>query len=311
MIAKLRRIAIYDTANDKVVTLTTIQEGVEGSGGFFYEEEEDTLTVDDDQSLLLSFLCKLEARVLGNSSVRADLEAMVGEECIISGVGIDGFVQFGRTLPPTSNANTFADTVKIVAVDQVDKSTVFRIVAQRRSVKGYSSGIARGGVGAFNSLLNMYEVTSGTGGLLYGFYGATIGATYTITNTTSGYAFQNISAPRCGGHLLRTIPVPIRGHSRNPFLQKRSERSRRVRKNHHVHRNDNGGVSSGDVGQPRCGCGYTGIGNHHSDIDNDVHRSVIGLGNRWGNWIFHSIHQSQLRYGIPSVLKGGGFPPIT
>jgi hypothetical protein len=193
MIAKLRRIAIYDTANDKVVTLTTIQEGVEGSGGFFYEEEEDTLAIDDDQSLLLSFLCKLEARVLGNSSVRADLEAMVGEECIISGVGIDGFVQFGRVLPPNPVAtNTFADTVKIVAIDQVDKSTVFRIVAQRRSVKGYSSGVARGSVGAFNSLLNVYEVISGTGGVLYGFAGG-IG-TDAITNTTSGYAFQTATA---------------------------------------------------------------------------------------------------------------------
>lgn len=190
MIAKLRRIAIYDTANDKVVTLTTIQEGVEGSGGFFYEEEEDTLTVDDDQSLLLSFLCKLEARVLGNSSVRADLEAMVGEECIISGVGIDGFVQFGRVVPSNTNTNTFSDTVKIVAVDQVDKSTVFRIVAQRRSVKGYSSGVARGSVGAFNSLLNVYEVISGTtggGGVPYGF--ALGDGSSTGTNSTSGYAF--------------------------------------------------------------------------------------------------------------------------
>jgi hypothetical protein len=190
MIAKLRRIAIYDTTNDKVVVLTTIQEGVEGSGGFFYEEEEDTLAIDDDQSLLLSFLCKLEARVLGNSSVRADLEAMVGEECIISGVGIDGFVQFGRVVPTTGNTNTFADTVKIVAIDQVDKSTVFRIVAQRRSVKGYSSGIARGSVGAFNSLLNVYEVISGTtgaGGVPYGF--ALEDGTSTGTNTTSGYAF--------------------------------------------------------------------------------------------------------------------------
>jgi hypothetical protein len=202
MIAKLRRIAIYDTANDKVVTLTTIQEGVEGSGGFFYEEEEDTLTVDDDQSLLLSFLCKLEARVLGNSSVRADLEAMVGEECIISGVGIDGFVQFGRVLAPTSNANIFADTVKLVAVDQIDKSTVFRIVAQRRSVKGYSSGVARGAVGAFNSLLNVYQVTSGTGGLLYGFYGATPGTSYTLTNTASGYAFQNVISPGVAGDIF-------------------------------------------------------------------------------------------------------------
>lgn len=190
MIAKLRRIAIYDTANDKVVTLTTIQEGVEGSGGFFYEEEEDTLAIDDDQSLLLSFLCKLEARVLGNSSVRADLEAMVGEECIISGVGIDGFVQFGRVVPASNNTNTFSDTVKLVAVDQVDKSTVFRIVAQRRSVKGYSSGVARGSVGAFNSLLNVYQVTSGTtgsSGTPFGF--ALEAGNSTGTNSASGYAF--------------------------------------------------------------------------------------------------------------------------
>jgi hypothetical protein len=192
MIAKLRRIAIYDTANDKIVVLTTIQDGVEGAGGFFYEEEEDTLAVDDDQAYLLSFLCKLETRVLGQSSVRADLEAMVGEECIISGVGIDGFVQFGRVIPTNTTTNTFADTVKIVAVDQVDKSTVFRIVAQRRSVKGYSSGIARGGVGAFNSLLNMYEVTSGISNALYGF-ALTSGVTASITNTTSGYAFQSVT----------------------------------------------------------------------------------------------------------------------
>lgn len=194
MIAKLRRIAIYDIGNDKVVTLTTIQDGVEGAGGFFYEEEEDTLTIDDDQTYLLSFLCRLEARVLGQSSVRADLMAMVGEECIISGVGIDGFVQFGRCLPPTSNANTFADTVKIVAVDQVDKSTVFRIVAQRRSTKAYVSGVLAGGVGAFNSMLNVYDVTSGITGLMYGFYGATTLATYSLTNTASGYAFQNVIA---------------------------------------------------------------------------------------------------------------------
>lgn len=194
MIAKLRRIAIYDIGNDKVVTLTTIQDGVEGAGGFFYEEEEDTLTIDDDQTYLLSFLCRLEARVLGQSSVRADLMAMVGEECIISGVGIDGFVQFGRCLPPTSNANTFADTVKIVAVDQVDKSTVFRIVAQRRSTKAYVSGVLAGGVGAFNSMLNVYDVTSGITGLMYGFYGASAGTSYTLTNTASGYAFQTVAA---------------------------------------------------------------------------------------------------------------------
>jgi hypothetical protein len=194
MIAKLRRIAIYDTTNDKVVVLTTIQEGVEGSGGFFYEEEEDTLAIDDDQSLLLSFLCKLEARVLGNSSVRADLEAMVGEECIISGVGIDGFVQFGRVVASDTNTNVFSDTVKIVAVDQVDKSTVFRIVAQRRSVKGYSSGIARGSVGAFNSLLNVYEVTSGITGSPGNPYGFSVSTSSSQgTNTTSGYAFFTAS----------------------------------------------------------------------------------------------------------------------
>jgi hypothetical protein len=199
MIAKLRRIAIYDTANDKIVQLTTIQDGVEGAGGFFYEEEEDTLAVDDDQAYLLSFLCKLETRVLGQSSVRADLEAMVGEECIISGVGIDGFVQFGRTVPSNTNTNTFADTVKIVAIDQVDKSTVFRIVAQRRSVKGYSSGIARGGVGAFNSLLNMYEVISGitgSSGTPYGF--ALEDGNSTGTNSTSGYAFFTNSLSASG-----------------------------------------------------------------------------------------------------------------
>jgi hypothetical protein len=199
MIAKLRRIAIYDTANDKVVTLTTIQDGVEGAGGFFYEEEEDTLKVDDDQEYLLSFLCRLEARVLGQSSVRADLMAMVGEECIISGVGIDGFVQFGRVVPTTTTTNTFADTVKIVAIDQVDKSTVFRIVAQRRSTKAYVNGVLAGGVGAFNSLLNVYDVTSGTGGVLYGFAGGV--GTDTITNTTSGYAFQTL-ANTVSGNLL-------------------------------------------------------------------------------------------------------------
>lgn len=188
MIAKLRRLAIYDITNDKVVTLTTIQEGAEGAGGFFYEEEEDTLTVDDDQSYLLSFLCRLEARVLGASAVRADLMAMVGSECIVSGVGIDGFVQFGRVVATSGNTNTFADTVKIVAVDQVDTSTVFRIVVQRRSVKGYASGTARGGVGAFNSLFNMYEVISGTSGTPYGFATTGVGSD-ALTNTTSGYAF--------------------------------------------------------------------------------------------------------------------------
>jgi len=155
--------------------------------------------VDDDQAYLLSFLCKLETRVLGQSSVRADLEAMVGEECIISGVGIDGFVQFGRTVPSNTNTNTFADTVKIVAIDQVDKSTVFRIVAQRRSVKGYSSGIARGGVGAFNSLLNMYEVISGitgSSGTPYGF--ALEDGNSTGTNSTSGYAFFTNSLSASG-----------------------------------------------------------------------------------------------------------------
>lgn len=200
MIAKLRRIAIYDTGNDKVVTLTTIQDGVEGAGGFFYEEEEDTLTIDDDQSYLLSFLCRLEARVLGQSSVRADLMAMVGQECIISGVGIDGFVQFGRVVPTETTTNTFADTVKIVAIDQVDKSTVFRIVAQRRSTKAYVNGVLAGGVGAFNSLLNVYEVTSGTAGVLYGF--ANTVATPTITNTTSGYAFQTVAYTASGNYLF-------------------------------------------------------------------------------------------------------------
>jgi len=187
MIAKLRRIAIYDTGNDKVVTLTTIQDGVDGAGGFFYEEEEDTLTIDDDQSYLLCFLCKLEARVLGNSTLRADLMAMVGQQCIISGVGIDGFIQFGRVNPSNTNTNVFSDTVRIVAVDQVDNSTVFRISAQRRTVKGYSGGIARGSVGAFNSLLNVFEVTSGITGTPYGFAlgdGSSAG-----TNTVSGHAF--------------------------------------------------------------------------------------------------------------------------
>lgn len=190
MIAKLRRIAIYDTGNDRIVQLTTIQEGVEGAGGFFYEEEEDTLKVDDDQEYLLSFLCRLEARVLGQASLRADLMAMVGQECIISGVGIDGFVQFGRVVPTATTTNTFADTVKIVAIDQVDKSTVFRIVAQRRSTKAYVNGVLAGGVGAFNSLLNIYDVTSGVSNALYGFalYG---GVTASITNTTSGWARQS------------------------------------------------------------------------------------------------------------------------
>jgi hypothetical protein len=192
MIAKLRRIAIYDTSSNNLVVLTTIQEGVEGSGGFFYEEEEDTLTVDDDQAYLLSFLCRLETRVLGDSSARATLMAMVGNECIISGVGIDGFVQFGRVVPTDTNTNTFADTVKIVAVDQIDKSTVFRIVAQRRSTKAYINGIIAGGVGAFNSLLNVYNVMSGTGSELFGFKLFTT-ATGSITNTTSGWARQSVT----------------------------------------------------------------------------------------------------------------------
>ena len=210
MIAKLRRIAIYDIGNDKVVTLTTIQDGVEGAGGFFYEEEEDTLTIDDDQTYLLSFLCRLEARVLGQSSVRADLMAMVGEECIISGVGIDGFVQFGRVEPTNTTTNTFADTVKIVAVDQVDKSTVFRIVAQRRSTKAYVSGVLAGGVGAFNSMLNVYDVTSGVSNALYGF-ALTGGVTASITNTTSGYARQSVTVTIGDGIQSSRFLFPFEG----------------------------------------------------------------------------------------------------
>jgi hypothetical protein len=212
MIAKLLQLAIHDVAANETLVLSSIQDGVDGAGGFFYTEEEDLLTIEDDQSYLLSMLCRVDIRVLGEASKRATLLGMVNKECIVSGVGIDGFFQFGRVTNYTISGATAVDTVKIVSVDQVDKSTVFRVVAQKRSTKAYVSGTMAGGVLASENLMAIHQLGTGTANMLYGMFrdvgtGVVSGDTLTMTYPPSITASALIAT--AGYYLYPFTSTPV------------------------------------------------------------------------------------------------------
>jgi hypothetical protein len=214
MIAKLQQLAIYDVsapAGTPPLVLSSIQDGVDGAGGFFYTEEEDLLTIEDDQNYLLSMLCRVDIRVLGEGSKRATLMAMVGKECVISGVGIDGFFQFGRVTSFSGGVATAVDTVKIVAADQVDKSTVFRIVAQKRSTKAYVNGVMAGGVLASENMMAIYELEAGTSSLLNGMFitGGTSLRTGAVMEVTYASLLANAFIGTSGFYLYPFLNAPV------------------------------------------------------------------------------------------------------
>lgn len=195
MISKLLQLAIYNVPDNELLVLSTIQDGVDGAGGFFYSEEEDTLDIEDDQKYLLSFLCSMDVRVLGSSANRSTLMNMIGKECVISGVGLDGFFQFGRVTDFTTGVvNVAEDTVKIVAADQIDKSTVFRIVAQKRSTKAYVGGKMAGGVTASENMMAVHQLGAGTASMLYGLFNTNGSGSVTTDTLTMTYASPTGSA---------------------------------------------------------------------------------------------------------------------
>ena len=194
MLAKLLQLAIYDVQANTHVVLSTIQDGVDGAGGFFYTEEEDTLSIEDDQDYLLSFLCRMDVRLLGNSAKRATLMSMVGKDCVISGLGLDGFFQFGRVTAFTGGSVTAVDTVKLVAVEQVDKSSVFKVIAQKRTTKGYVGGVIAGGVTASENMMAVHHLGAGTASVLYGMFNTGGSASVTTDTLTVSYASLTASA---------------------------------------------------------------------------------------------------------------------
>lgn len=194
MISKLLQLAIYNVTDNTSLVLSTIQDGVDGAGGFFYSEEEDTLDIEDDQKYLLSFLCSMDVRVLGGSANRLTLMNMIGKECVISGVGLDGFFQFGRVTAFSGGVATAVDTVKIVAADQIDKSTVFRIVAQKRSTKAYVNGVVAGGVTASENMMAVHQLGAGTASMLYGLFNTNGSGSVTTDTLTMTYASPTASA---------------------------------------------------------------------------------------------------------------------
>lgn len=194
MLAKLLQLAIYDVQANTHVVLSTIQDGVEGAGGFFYTEEEDTLSIEDDQDYLVSFLCRMDVRLLGNSAKRATLMSMVGKDCVISGLGLDGFFQFGRVTAFTGGVATAVDPVKLVAVEQVDKTSVFRVIAQKRSTKGYVNGVMAGSVTASENMMAVHQLGAGTASMLYGMYNTNGTGSVTGDTLTMSYAGATASA---------------------------------------------------------------------------------------------------------------------
>lgn len=212
MISKLLQLAIYNVTDNEHLVLSTVQDGVDGAGGFFYSEEEDTLDIEDDQKYLLSFLCSMDVRVLGSSANRSTLMNMIGKECVISGVGLDGFFQFGRVTGFSGGVATAVDTVKIVAADQVDKSTVFKIVAQKRTTKAYVGGVIAGGVTASENMMAVHELGQGTSSALYGVFsstgtGARVTDTLTITYPPSITASATIGTS--GFYLYPFVNYPV------------------------------------------------------------------------------------------------------
>jgi hypothetical protein len=229
MLAKLLQLAIYDVQANTHVVLSTIQDGVDGAGGFFYTEEEDLLSIEDDQDYLVSFLCRMDVRLLGNSAKRATLMSMVGKDCVISGLGMDGFFQFGHVTNFTGGVATATGTVKLVAVEQVDKTTVFRVIAQKRTTKAYVSGFMAGAVTASENMMAMYQLGSGTSTMLHGLFntggvGSVTGEILTMTYAsplatafvaTTGYYlypfqaspvyFSLIKAPSAGSIVVNNL----------------------------------------------------------------------------------------------------------
>jgi hypothetical protein len=207
MISKLLQLAIYNVTDNQHVVLSAIQDGVDGAGGFFYSEEEDTLDIEDDQKLLLSFLCSMDVRVLGSSANRSLLMDMIGKECVISGVGIDGFFQFGRVIDYTTGVAIAEDTVKLVAADQVDNSTVFKIVAQRRSTKAYVNGKMAGGVTASENMMAVHQLGSGSSTMLYG-----------LTNTNGVGARSGDTVVMTYASLTASASINTEGFYLYPFV---------------------------------------------------------------------------------------------
>lgn len=207
MISKLLQLAIYNVTDNTHVVLSAIQDGVDGAGGFFYSEEEDTLDIEDDQKLLLSFLCSMDVRVLGSSANRSLLMDMIGKECVISGVGIDGFFQFGRVIDYTTGIAIAEDTVKLVAADQVDNSTVFKIVAQRRSTKAYVNGKMAGGVTASENMMAVHQLGSGSSTMLYG-----------LTNTNGVGARSGDTVVMTYASLTASASINTEGFYLYPFV---------------------------------------------------------------------------------------------
>jgi len=173
MIFNLKKIALIqkddasNSNNDTVVTLTSINEGVDGSSLFGFSADTQELIIEGGNTYINSQLPELDVRVLkptGNAySGKTNLDQLkewVSEqqELYVCALAIDGFVSFGYR-------KTGVGTVKIVANEQLSNSDIFAFKITNSSSFGYSlsTGIYGSGFFAGSNLASMYEWDDKTG----------------------------------------------------------------------------------------------------------------------------------------------------
>jgi hypothetical protein len=157
MILKTRKIGIIDGATGNAVTLSHINEGVDGSSVFGLSNEHDGLTIDDGQFYPNVANPVLDVRVLKPSSADiTQLESWANNQTdvYVTGLTLDGCFMFGGF-----NGITGVFPAKITINEQATDLDVFAFKVSSKTHVGFdpSTGVHQGGFWAGKNLLGAYE----------------------------------------------------------------------------------------------------------------------------------------------------------